>query len=91
MPPVGLLGPALLAALAALASIAASAPRPSIDAVQQACPGEFKACDADPDCGPELRRSFEPDAPPPSEQPSDLLMGVIRCLCARAALCVPPR
>ena len=31
------------------------------------------------DCAREFKGSFQAGAPPPSEQPSDLLMGIIRC------------
>ena len=53
--------------------------RPTIESLRATCPDEVAACEEDPDCGKEFRESFEPDAQPPSEQPSDLLMGIIRC------------
>lgn len=52
---------------------------PSVAELRRTCPAEVGACEAEAACKAEFRASFQRDAPPPSEQPSDLLMGVIRC------------
>jgi hypothetical protein len=53
--------------------------RPTIESLRTTCPEEVAACEAEAACKREFRGSFAPDAPPPSEQPSDLLMAIIRC------------
>ncbi len=82
----GMLLPSLVALLFALpAAHPAGAPgsktpaRPTVERLGAMCPEEVAACEADSDCAREFKGSFEAGAPPPSEQPSDLLMGIIRC------------